>query len=209
MNIQFSNSNLNKNILKVLLTMKPAAHLLTCSSYAVHAFHVLLGALFLGLIAQVAIPLPWTPVPISLQTFGIALLAITQGKSKAALSVIAYLLQATCGLPVLAGGLSDPLWMIGPRAGYLVGFLVAAYVAAWLLEKNRERHWGWTLAAFSVGELTILSLGAFWLSFYVGAENAMTLGFFPFLMGAISKVVMASTLEKPITNFLKKIAVFD
>lgn len=87
---------------------------------------VLFGSLFLAAMAQVSIPL--YPVPMTLQTFGIFLLAIGQGKKKALYSTLLYVGFVSLGLPFLANGVSNSLWYFFPCVGYIAGFPIAAYV---------------------------------------------------------------------------------
>lgn len=163
-----------------------------------NTLQVILGSIFLGLMAQVALPLPFTPVPISLQTLGVALMAIALGSKKAPLAVLLYLFQATCGLPVLAGGSINPLWMLGPRAGYLFGFVLSSYLIGRLIESKTNPSGIWCFLSIALGEMSILLTGTLWLSAFVGLNNAFYMGFFPFLIGAAAKVTMASGSIKPI-----------
>lgn len=162
-----------------------------------HFLHILMGSIFLSLMAQFSFPLPFTPVPITLQTFAIAILAFTLGPKKAPLAVVAYLVEATCGLPVLTGAHSNPLWMFGAKGGYLFAFVLSAFVTAKLIEKtplSLTKIW----IAFLLNETIILALGSLWLGFFVGKENAFLLGALPFIPGAILKISMASSLTRPI-----------
>jgi biotin transport system substrate-specific component len=159
---------------------------------------VLLGSVFLGLMAQISVPLPFTPVPFSLQTLGVALLAISLGSRKAPLAVMAYLLQATLGFPVIAGGLSKPLWMISPTAGYLIAFVISSFLTAKLLERARSSSWIKTWLAFTVNEVTILLIGSLWLALFVGGSKAFLLGALPFIPGALVKIAVAASSVKPI-----------
>lgn len=157
---------------------------------------VLAGSILLALTAQVAVPLPFTPVPVSLQTFGVALLAITLGSRKAPLAVLAYLAQASMGLPVLAAGRVNPAWLFGPNAGYLIGFVVASFVVGKLLEKSPKASFGKNWLTLSLNEITILAVGSVWLSFFVGWENSLAMGVIPFLPGALLKITMAASARK-------------
>ncbi len=159
---------------------------------------VVVGSLFLALMAQIAIPLPFTPVPISLQTLGVAFLAVTLGGRKAALATILYLFQATYGLPVLAGGTINPLWLASPRAGYLLGFVLAAFTTGSLLESRYRTSWMFQLLSLALNEGIILSIGTLWISAFVGFENSFWLGMWPFIPGACIKVGIAFCLIKPI-----------
>ncbi|CRX38348.1 biotin transporter BioY [Estrella lausannensis] len=161
------------------------------------------GSIFLAGMAQIAIPLPFNPVPVSMQTFGVMLLALTLGKKEALCAVLAYLMQATLGLPVLAGGAVQPLWAISPTAGYLIGFVAAVFVSSSLLEMKQNRSFLWTMTALFAGEAVIYILGATVLSFFVGFENAILLGVVPFVVGSVLKLIAAASLEKPI-DFVKR-----
>ena len=97
------------------------------------AFEIVLGSFFL--IACSKISIPAQPIPYTFQELGIFLLAMTQGGKKAGFATLLYLIWATVGMPVLAYG-SDPLWILGPRAGYLLAFPLAAFVVGTLLEKK-------------------------------------------------------------------------
>lgn len=167
-------------------------------TYLSSALQVILGSVFLAIMAQAAIPLPFTPVPISLQTLGVALLAIALGPQKAALSVIAYLTQATMGLPVLAGGMSNALWFLTPRAGYLLGFVASAFLTGTLLERVKQRGLFKTWAILATNEATIMLFGTLWLGFFVGSESSLAMGVLPFIPGAIAKITMATVSERPI-----------
>ncbi len=159
---------------------------------------ILVGSAFLGLMAQAAIPLPFTPVPVSLQTLAVFLLAIALGSFKAPLAVIVYLFQATIGLPVLAGGVSNPFWLFGPKAGYLIGFVLASYSVAWSLEQQKKPTFFKTCLILSLNEYFILLVGSLWLAQFVGWKNALLMGAYPFLPGSLVKITIAACTSKPI-----------
>lgn len=180
--------------LEVLIKRKCAA----LSSFWVSLLQVIVGSIFLGLLSQIALSLPFTPVPLSMQTLGVALLTLSLGWRKATLAVGAFLLQATAGLPVLAGGLSNPLWMIGPKAGYLIGFMLSAYIVGRMIEKRQNNSFIKNWLILSLNEGIILFSGALWLSLFVGWENTIALGVLPFLPGALIKITIAASSIKPI-----------
>lgn len=161
------------------------------------------GSVFLAGMAQIAIPLPFNPVPVSMQTFGVMLLALALGKKEALCAVLAYLMQASVGLPVLAGGAVHPLWILSPTAGYLIGFAAAVFVSSSLLELKQNRTFVWTITALFAGEVVMYIFGATVLSFFVGLENAILLGVVPFAVGSVLKLVAAASLDKPI-HFVKR-----
>ena len=173
----------------------------TISSHWVAAAQVVTGSIFLAIVSQLAVPLPFTPVPMSLQTLGVMLLAMTLGPRKAALAVAGYLTQATMGLPVLAGGIANPFWFLLPRAGYLLSFVAAAYITGTLLEKVKDRGLLKSWLILSLNEATILVGGSLWLGLFVGFDSSLALGVVPFIPGAIAKITLATTAEKPLNRF--------
>jgi biotin transport system substrate-specific component len=146
------------------------------------------GSLFLALLSQLSIPLPGTPVPLTLQTLGIFLIGGTLGSRMATVSVILYLLEGTLGLPVFAGWKSNPLWLWSPNAGFLLAFIPAVLLIGKL---------GRSLLSLSLAQIVISLIGMLWLSFHVGSlKAAFFLGVTPFLLGACIKVLAGSLMLK-------------
>jgi len=153
------------------------------------------GVFFLYLTAQISIPLPWTPVPITGQTFGVACAAWALG-SLAAPTVALYWLLGLCGMPVLAGASSGVLW--GPKSGYLLGMLVAADCLRRLKERffvrsNTLRTWWGILAILAGAEVILFACGLLVLSFFVPRKNLLMAGLWPFLPGEVLKTLAAAT----------------
>src|SRR5688572_14811783 len=100
---------------------------------------VLLGSVLIALCAQVAIPLPFTPVPVTGQTFAVLLIGAAFGSRLGAATVLAYIIEGAAGLPVWSPGATQgAARLMSPTGGYIVGFLVAAFVVGLLV----ERGWG-------------------------------------------------------------------
>lgn len=154
--------------------------------------HGLIGSIFLSFLSQVSLPLQ--PVPMTLQTLGVFLLALTQTKERAALSCLFYLVEASMGMPVLAGWTVNPLWMISARAGFLCSFPIAAYLIGFILEKWERPSILQAGAAVVLGQLTIYFFGVAWLSFLVGFQKAWMVGIVPFLPAAFFKMGFATFL---------------
>lgn len=150
----------------------------------------LAGSLLLALLAQLAVPLPFTPVPVTGQTYGVLLVGALLGSRRGALSLLLYLAEGGLGLPVLAGG--RPGWPTGPTGGYLLGFVAAAFVVGWLAERGWDRRFGRAAAAMAIGELVIYLVGLPWLALHVGADRAVPLGLLPFLPGDAVKLLLAA-----------------
>ncbi|PKN95541.1 MAG: biotin transporter BioY [Chloroflexi bacterium HGW-Chloroflexi-6] len=150
------------------------------------------GALLVALLAQVRIPLPFTPVPLTGQTFAVLLVGAALGSRRGAASLSLYSLVGALGLPVFAGGAAGTAYAFGPTGGYLLGFIVAAYVTGLLAERGLERSISTSIVPFLAGTLIIYILGAGWLSVQFGLEKALTLGVLPFLVGDAIKLALAA-----------------
>ena len=149
------------------------------------------GALFTALLAQVSIPLPFTPVPVTLQPFAVLTTGAALGSRKGALSLLVYALAGMAGAPVFAGGTSGAATVLGPLGGYLIGFVVAAYLVGLLAERSWDRG-SRVILAMVIGELAIYAIAVPWLGMYLGMVKAVTLGFLPFVIGDTLKLLVAS-----------------
>jgi biotin transport system substrate-specific component len=148
------------------------------------------GSWLVALLAQVQVPL-W-PVPVTGQTFGVLLVGSLLGSRRGALSMLTYLAQGFLGLPVFAGGAAGVARLFGPTGGYLIGFVVAAFIVGRLSELGWERRFWSAVAALLIGNLCIYAVGLPWLAAFVGWAAVLQAGFFPFLVGDVLKVVLAA-----------------
>jgi biotin transport system substrate-specific component len=154
---------------------------------------ILLGALFVAALAQIEIPLPFTPVPITGQTFGVLLVGAALGSKRGAASLIAYLALGTIGLPFFAGGAHGLNILIGATGGYLIGFVIAAYVVGLLAEGGLERNVRTSLLPFLIGTVIIYVCGVAGLAIVLGSlGKAIAAGLLPFLIGDSIKLIAAS-----------------
>jgi len=155
---------------------------------------VTVGSLFIAACAQLAIPLPFTPVPITGQSFAVLLIGIFFGSRLGAATVLAYLAEGAAGLPFFAEGTGGVGVFAGPTGGYLIGFVFASYCAGFLAEKEWDRKvWTAGLAMF-LSSFVIFAFGVAWLSSFIGFGKALEFGFFPFLPGDVFKTVVAALL---------------
>lgn len=153
------------------------------------------GALAIMAASQIAIPLPFTPVPITLQTFAVVTFAMLAGRRHGVNAVIAYLLAGALGAPVFSGFSSlTALW--GPTSGYLLGFIPAAFVAGSLADRGMTRSYpGAVMSALAANTLIVLC-GALVLSAFVGFSNIWALGVVPFLAGDVIKSIAAGSIAR-------------
>ncbi len=152
---------------------------------------VVAGSLLIAVSAHIQVPM-W-PVPMTMQTFAVLLIALALGSRLAGATVALYLSEGAIGLPVFAkgGGLA---YFMGPTAGYLIGFFFAALAVGWLSERGWGRPALRILGAMLVGSAIIYLFGVAWLAGFVGFEKALAHGLFPFLLGDGLKALLAAAL---------------
>jgi biotin transport system substrate-specific component len=150
-------------------------------------------SLLVALAAQVVIPLPFTPVPITGQTFAVLLTGALLGSRLGAAAIILYLIEGALGLPFFRGGAGGAGHFAGMTVGYLLAFPAAAFVTGYLAERGWDRKFLTAAAAMALGSLVILAAGWAWLAlFFRSAEEAFRLGVAPFLLGDIIKIALAA-----------------
>ena len=160
----------------------------TISTKATNIIVILLASWLIGVSAQFSIVLPFSPIPITGQTIIILMMGVLLGKERGTAAVGLYILQGVAGLPVFAGGKSGLLTLVGPTGGYLVGFLGAVYVVGILSELRHDNSISYTVFSLIIGNVIIYAFGLIWLVRFVGETQALSLGFFPFLVGDIVKI---------------------
>jgi len=155
---------------------------------------VIICSFLIALCSQIRIPLFFTPVPITLQTFAVLLVGAMLGSRKGALAVVLYLTETTFGLPFLSGGRSDPLALVSPVGGYLLGFVFQAYLAGWFAERQARLGNGIVFAGMLISSAVQLMMGGAWLAYYVGWSHMLLLGILPFVPGELVKIMVATTI---------------
>ena len=160
-------------------------------------------SLLTGLMAQIRITLPFTPIPLTGQTFAVLLSGAVLGSRRGFLSQALYLAEGAAGLPVFAGGVGSALYLLGPTGGYLWSFPVAAALLGWLVERGASRSSSKLAGALIVSDLLILASGAAWLHilFRVPNSQSWVLGFFPFLAADTLKIVLVGLSLPRILNW--------
>jgi len=153
---------------------------------------IVVASLVTALAAQVAMPLPWSPVPVTGQTFAVLLSAMALGARRAFLAQVLYLAEGVAGLPVFAGGAAGAHILLGPTAGYLAAFPLAAALTGFLAERGWDRRFVTTMAAMLLGSAVIFASGLAWLARFVPAEHLMSTGFLPFVPGDLIKSALAA-----------------
>lgn len=162
---------------------------------------MLAGTLVLAISAKVQVPF-W-PVPVTMQSLAVLVLAMSFGLRLGVATLALYLVQGALGLPVFASG-AGLAYLAGPTAGYLFGFVAAAAVVGWLAERGWDRTIWLSMAAMTLGTLILMGSGVAWLSTLIGFEQAVASGFTPFIVGGILKIVLGALMLPSVWNLIER-----
>ncbi len=140
--------------------------------------------------AHIRIPLPFTPVPITAQTFFVLLGALILGSRLGGLTQGLYLLSGAFGFSVFAGGASGIAHLIGPTGGYLLSYVVVSALVGWSIDERAP--FSRVTASVLAGSFLILGIGTLWLAFVlrIDLSTAFMLGFLPFVPGDLFKSIL-------------------
>jgi biotin transport system substrate-specific component len=176
------------------------------STVMTKAGFVIAGVAFLSLLAQIAIPVPGSPVPVTGQTLGVLLLATSYGATLGTTTFLFYLLVGALGVPVFANGGSGLDRIVGATGGYLVGMLLTSALLGYLGGRKWDQKFKTALPAMLVGNVLTFALGLLWLNQFTGKDWAWTIsaGFTPFIIGEILKIAIAGTSLPIIWQFVQR-----
>lgn len=160
------------------------------------------GSALMAVSAKIQVPM--YPVPMTMQTFAVLVIAMAYGARLGGATLLLYLAEGAAGLPVFAGG-AGPAYMLGTTGGYLAGFFFAAVLVGWLAERGWDRKPALTFLANMAGTAIIFVLGIAWLSTLVGGfEVAFDKGLAPFVIGALVKISLAAAVLPLVWKFLPR-----
>ncbi|HEX9162074.1 MAG TPA: biotin transporter BioY [Thermoanaerobaculia bacterium] len=155
---------------------------------------VLAASGIIAIAAQIAINVPFTPVPLTMQPIAVLLVGVILGARRGAAAAALYLAEGAMGMPVFAQFHGGAIWLAGLTAGYLWSYPLAAFVAGWFSERN----WGSTVPRAIAGMLVALAViyagGWSWLAIFTGARQAFAAGVAPFVAADIVKIAIAAAL---------------
>ncbi len=163
---------------------------------------VLGGVAFLSIMSQVLIPLPYTPVPISLGTFGVTLMALLYGRKLGTATILSYVAAGSLGAPIFAGGKAGSLF--SPTGGYILGYIIAVVILGYLADKGVTKSYVKTILSLLLSSAIILTLGALVLSLFMPGKNAFMIGVLPFLPGDALKSTTVTLLLPTLWKFIPK-----
>lgn len=172
------------------LAAAPRASLLT------DAVLICLGAGLIAASAQVSISLPFTPVPITGQTFAVLLVGASLGTARGGASALLYVLLGVVGAPVYAHGAAGWAVITGASGGYLLSYPFASALTGFLAERRWDRRFSSALGAMLTGNVLIYLFGLPWLAvvLHTGLEKTLELGLYPFVPGDTLKLYLAAAL---------------
>lgn len=167
---------------------------------------ILGGTIFLGLMAQIAIPVPGSPVPVTGQTLAVLLLGTAYGANLGFATLAFYILMGIAGAPIFSSGHHGLTWLTGPTGGYLVGMALASVVLGALAGRKWDQKIATVIPTMLIGEIIVFGFGLTWLQHATGMTWSMAIskGFSPFVLGEIIKIGIASTALPTLWRFVAK-----
>ena len=161
---------------------------------SMNALFVVAASALIAIAAQIAINVPLSPVPLTLQPVAVLFVGAALGSRRGAAAVALYLFEGIIGLPVFAQAHSGAIWLVGATGGYLLAYPAAAWLAGWF----SERGWGSSVLRAIVGMLAALAVvyagGWSWLAILAGPRAALTMGIVPFVVADIVKITIAAAM---------------
>ena len=160
-----------------------------------NAVLVVSGVLGLAALAQIAIPVPGSPVPVTGQTLGVLILGTTYGSTLGFTTFAIYLLAGVAGAPVFANGAHGLDRIVGATGGYLIGMLVATLILGQLARLRLDQNFLTALPSMLIGTVITFAFGLVWLQQFTGQSWSWTIsaGLTPFLIGEVLKIAIAGT----------------
>ena len=177
---------------------------------AIRAAAVLFVTVLTATAAQVSLPLPFTPVPLTLQPMVVLIGGAVLGPRLGMASQVLYLLAGLAGLPVFAASATlppGPLRLLGPTGGYLMSYPFAAFVTGWLAERGFDRRYLTSVLALAAGLAVIFTFGVSWLAWFAapvpaGLSTALATGLYPFIPVDLVKIAIAAAILPTAWAFL-------
>ncbi len=165
---------------------------------------ILFASALIGLSAHIALPVFFSPVPVTAQTLAVLLAGAALGPKRGLAAVIAYIIHGTMGAPVFAMGNAGPAVLIGPTGGYIFGFAIAAWLVGMLCKKGADKKTATTIAAMTAGSAAIMLSGFAWLSIITNIKTAVSIGLIPFIPGELAKIAIAAMILPTGWKFINK-----
>jgi biotin transport system substrate-specific component len=180
--------------------------LVTKSTVATQAMLVTGGVAFLALLAQIALPIPGSPVPVTGQTLGVLLIGSSYGAALGSVTFLSYLLIGIAGVPVFAHQGAGLARLTGATGGYLVGMLLATYLVGYLSGRKWDQRLQTSIFTMLAGSVVTFTFGLIWLHSYTDKSWSWTInaGLTPFILGEVIKIGIAGTSLPVIWRVIQK-----
>jgi biotin transport system substrate-specific component len=165
---------------------------------------VVSASLFVAICARITVPLPFTPVPLTMQNFAVLLVGLTLGSKRGFAALALYLVEGASGLPVFSiAGVGGVAQLLGPTGGYLMAYPFAAFTAGWILEQGRKSFTRAAIASM-LGDMVLFIGGIGWLYVYTHSlTRAIQFGLYWFIFAEVIKVLLASGIASGWKRFRK------
>lgn len=165
----------------------------------------LVGSAVMALSAKLSVP--FYPVPVTMQSLAVLLIAAAFGSRLGAATMALYLVEGALGLPVFAGTPAHGIglaYMVGPTGGYLVGYVAAAYAVGFFAERGADRSVPRLLGAMTLGHAILFATGFAWLASLIGPEKAWVGGVLPFIIGTVVKTLLGALLVPSVWGLVSR-----
>lgn len=174
------------------------------STVATKVALVLGGTAFLAAMAQISLPIPGSPVPVTGQTLAVLLLGTAYGANLGFTTLLTYLAIGIAGAPVFTGASHGTSHLVGATGGYLVGMLLTSYLVGFLAERKWDQRISTVIPTMVLGNVLTFSVGLIWLHQYTHQSWAWTnsKGLTPFILGEVIKIAIASTALPSLWRFV-------
>lgn len=157
---------------------------------------IVIGAsLFVAICAHISLPLPFTPVPLTMSNFAVLAVGLALGSRRGFAALCLYLMEGAAGLPVFTGGAMGAVHFFGPTGGYLMAYPAVAFLAGFIAERG-NRTFLRTAVASVIAEVALFAFGLSWLAMiaHVSVAQAVSFGLYPFIFAEVIKVMSAAGL---------------
>jgi biotin transport system substrate-specific component len=163
---------------------------------------IIAASLFVALCARITLPLPFTPVPLSLQNFGVLLVGLLLGSRRGFAALLLYLAEGASGLPVFTPGWGGIAQLLGPTGGYLIAYPVVAFCAGWIWEHG-SKTFSRAVAAAVSAEIILFAGGISWLMLltHTSFVQASRFALYPFVFGEVIKILSGAGVANRVRRY--------
>ncbi|MCX8059337.1 MAG: biotin transporter BioY [Spirochaetes bacterium] len=172
------------------------------NKYVANTLKIISGVLIIALSAQINIHLPFSPVPFTMQVFSIILISMIYGFKDSVLTIFFYLFAGVINIPVFANWSYGIAKIFGPTGGYLIGFFIAGGTISYLIEKGMSKNFLFQFLAGLIGIMIIYIFGLSRLYFMFGLEKSLKIGFYPFILADVVKLILATIVYNNYRRFV-------